>query len=335
MIMSNTKVDIVANNRVLDVNPVVNWRDDPDAEAVIGFVGVNWDKRDILLANVDWDESANNCARMLNPLNEEKIEDYATCMLRGDAFPSIVVEYTETGYVILGGNQRINAVKRVHGKSAEAYCVSGLTTAQRESLIRSLNARHGWGTSKEERIEHAVYLVRAQGLSTDDAAKLMVVSTTTISKRIRAENAKANLAKSGLDASKLSLSHMDALDKIQDNDIQLEVARIAVQKGVSAESVKSVVDSMQKVRSRSSQISKMKEWAKDLLPVTEGKKTLKSPRRDKFLRSLTALNDFLERGNDGSGFSSLDELQCVDADSDKIKMLSAKILIRLKTIAGV
>jgi hypothetical protein len=335
MIMSNTKHAANEEERMVDVGPVVNWRDDPDAESVIGFIGVQWEKRTILLVNIDWDESANNCARMLNPLNEEKIEDYATCMTRGDAFPSIVVENTETGYVILGGNQRTSAVKRVNGKSADAYVLTGLTTSQRESLIRSLNARHGWGTSKEDRIDHAVYLVRAQGLSTDDAARLMVVSSSTILKRIRAENAKANLAKAGLDASKLSMTHMDALDRIQDGDIQLEVARIAVQKGVSADSIKNVVDSMHKARSRAGQISKMKEWSKDLLPAVDGKKTLKSPRREKFLRSLTLLNDFLERGNDGSGFSSLDELQCVEADSDKVKMLAAKVLIRLKTIAGV
>jgi hypothetical protein len=47
------------------------------------------------------------------------------------------------------------------------------------------------------------------------------------------------------------------------------------------------------------------------------------------------MNEFLERGNAGTGFSSLDELQCTSMDSDRVKMLSAKILIRLKTISGV
>jgi hypothetical protein len=314
----------------------VSWRPDPDAESVIEYVGLRFEERQINIDQIDWNESANNCARMLNPLNEEKIEDYATCMRGGDVFPMVVVEQTKTSYVILGGNQRLNAAKRISATKAGAYVVRGITTSQRECLIRSLNARHGWGTSKEERIQHALFLVMEQGVSVLDAAKLMVVSDATLHKHMRAKIAKASLAKVGIDTSAFSIGHFDALEKVQDEDMQAEIARIASTRGVTGESVKSVVDSVCAAKSRAAMASKIKEWSKELAPVVAGKsKVMSSPRRDKFFRLLSSLNEFLERGNSGTGFSSMDELQCSSIDSDRVKMLSAKILIRLKTIAGV
>jgi hypothetical protein len=314
----------------------VRWRPDPDAESVLNYVCVEFEERTIPIEQIDWNESANNCARMLNPLNEEKIEDYATCMKGGDIFPSVVVEQTKVGYVILGGNQRLNAAKRIKASSANAYVVRGITSSQRECLIRSLNARHGWGTSKEERIQHALFLVVEQGVSARDAAKLMVVSDASLHRHIRAKEARVSLAKAGIDTSGLSMSHFDALEKVQDEDMQAEIARIASSRGVSSESLKGVVDSVCSSKSRAAMASKIKEWSKELAPVVSGKtKAMSSPRRDKFMRLLTSMNEFLERGNAGTGFSNLDELQCTSMDSDRVKMLSAKILIRLKTIAGV
>lgn len=314
----------------------VNWRPDPDAESVIGYVGLKFEERKINISQIDWNESANNCARMLNPLNEEKIEDYATCMRGGDVFPMVVVEQTKTSYVILGGNQRLNAVKRINATTARAYVVRGITTSQRECLIRSLNARHGWGTGKEERIQHALFLVMEQGVSVLDASKLMVVSEATLHKHMRAKIAKVSLAKAGVDTSEFSLSHFEALEKVQDEDMQAEIARIAAARGVTGESVKSVVDSVCSAKSRVAMASKIKEWAKELAPSCAGKtKVMSSPRRDKFMRLLASMNEFLERGNAGTGFSNFDELQCTSMDSDRVKILAVKILIRLKTISGV
>lgn len=313
----------------------LQWRQDPDAESVIRYVGLEFEERTVSLDRIDWNESAHNCARMLNPLNDEKIEDYATCMKSGDVFPSVVLENTPAGYVILGGNQRLNAAKRINVTSAFAYIVSDLTTAQRECLIRSLNARHGWGTSKEERIEHALHLVMELGVSTADASRLMVVSESTLCKHVRVKQARASLAKVGVDTSCLSMSHIDALDRIPDEDMQADIARIAVAKKATGESVKSVADAVCSVKGRAAMASKIKEWSKDLAPVANKGKVMSAPRRDKFLRLLTTMNDFLERGNAGTGFSDLDELQCTSLDSDRIKMLSAKILIRLKIISGV
>ncbi len=315
----------------------LNWRDDPDAEAVMGFVDVEWELDVITLGQIDWDESANNCARMLNPLNEEKIEDYQTCLKRGDRFPRPVVEKTKRGYVILGGNQRCNAAKRIGNPPIEAYVVANLTTAQRQALIRSLNARHGWGTDKSERIEHAVYLVRNHGISVADAARLMVVSTMTINTRIRTETVRSSLARHGVDANKLNLTHLDAASRIDDEEIQAEFGRVIEKFNPTGEMAKTAADAIANAPTRVKMATAVKEFSKSLASSVraEGNASgtvMAKPRRVRFFRFLEEFSNFLERGNDGTGFSSLDELQCSAADGDKIRMLSKKIMIRLQAI---
>lgn len=316
----------------------VNWRDDPDAESVMGFVDVEWNVEVISLGQIDWDESANNCARMLNPLNDEKIEDYEVCMKRGDVFPRIVVEKTKRGYVILGGNQRCNAVKRIGTMPIEAYVVTALTTAQQQALIRSLNARHGWGTDKQERIAHAVFLVRNHGISVADASRLMIVTATTINQHIRIEMTRASLARHGVDSNRLNLSQLNAIAKIDDEEIQAEFGRVVEKFGPTGEMTKSAAEAVANAPTRVKMATAIKDFTKSLATsirqeANGQRHVMAKPRRAKFMRLLEDFSEFLERGNDGTGFSSLDELQCsVDVDGDKVRMLAKKITIRLKAI---
>jgi hypothetical protein len=164
----------------------VSWRSDPDAETILSLIGSTYCIEDVSFSDIDDAASANNCARMGNPINEEKVEEYEASMRRGDVFPRMVFEKGKKGFVVLGGNQRYAAAKRYGVKQCSAYVVTPLTENHRQAVIRSLNSRHGWGTDKTERIDHAVYLVRVCGFLQDDAAKLMSVSTGGISMRLRA-----------------------------------------------------------------------------------------------------------------------------------------------------
>ena len=125
-------------------------RVDVDAETVLGMVGVEYVVKEISLDEIDWKESSNNCARLWHPLNEERIEEYGRAMALGDVFPMPVVECASSGMVILGGNQRLNAARRLEaGMLLMAYVVKPLIEVHREMLIRSLNSRHGWGSEKD------------------------------------------------------------------------------------------------------------------------------------------------------------------------------------------
>jgi len=319
----------------------LSWRQDPDAETILREVAcVDYVVQVIGLEEVDWSESANNCARLSNPLNAEKIEDYTTCMKRGDIFPRIVVERhkKKDRYIILGGNQRSAALKSIDPSAdVECYVVDPLSSDERELIIRSLNSRHGWGSTKEERIEHAVFLVRKYGMHIPTVAKAMIVSETAILARIRAEDERARLAKAKIDASRMSLVSLTSLARIHDEDIRNRVAQMAIEKNIPGCRLEELASAVDAAKTRAKVASVVADFSKATDALNEIKQKspskLKKPRRERFLSLITSLSDFLERGNDGSAFSTLDELSCsVDHDLDNVRMLSAKINARLQCI---
>jgi len=319
----------------------LTWRTDPDAEAILGFVGIDYEVKTIKVDDFDWIGSSNNCARLQNPLNDEKIEEYHRSMERGDVFPMVMAEDSKNGYIILGGNQRMAAVKRFceSVKSVDAYTVKPLSAANQDILIRSLNSRHGWGSEKEERIEHAQYLVRKHGVAVDDAARLMSVSSSVITDRIRAENTRSMLAKAGVNSVSMPLGALLAVSRVKNERAAVKLAKCVAEYGVPVDRLVDAVRSIESAKSVSDVTKTVNEFAKEAESsennVNRNSKVIKSPRRDKIMRKLEDLSHFLERGNDGTGFSSMEELQCTRPDdADKIRTMIAKITIRLSTIGG-
>lgn len=317
------------------------WRSDPDAETILRDVaGLPYVIDTISMSDIDWSESANNCARLTDPLNAEKIEDYASGMNRGDVFPRIVVERhkKKDKYVILGGNQRSAALKTIDAAALiECYVVDPLTSDERELVIRSLNSRHGWGATKDERIEHAVYLVRKHGMHVETVSRAMVVAPSTIHLHIRAEDERARLAKSGINSSRMARTTLSVLPSVADEALRNAVAKAAIETKASAEKTTSLAAVVSKARSKAAASAAIADFRKAADTISEIKKSkggaLKKPRREKALHLLTSLCDFLERGNDGQAFSTLDELSCsVDHDLDNIRVLTAKITSRLNCI---
>jgi ParB-like chromosome segregation protein Spo0J len=323
------------------IAPSLKWRDDPDAETILRNIAqLPFVVETISLSVIDWAESANNCARLTDPLNKEKIDDYANCMRNGDVFPRIVVERQKkkSGYVILGGNQRSAALKSLDASaSIECYVVDPLTTGERELVIRSLNSRHGWGSTKEERIEHAVFLVRKYGMRVDDVARAMVVGVTSINNRIRSENERVRLAKAGIDAASMSQSALSAISSIADLSLRDVVAKAAVETKATGEKACELSAAVAKAGSKAAASSAIADFKKSASAMDQLKKSarggIKKPRRERFLDLIGRLSDFLERGNDGAAFSTLDELSCsVEHDLDNVRVLTAKITGRLHCI---
>lgn len=319
----------------------ISTRPDPDAETVLNFVNAEFVVKDVTLEEIDWVASSNNCARLYEPLKDEKIEDYHQSMSRGDIFPMTVLESTAKGLVILGGNQRMSAMKRLTGEPivVAAYVVRPLAEHMRDVVIRSLNSRHGWGSEKEERIVHAVYMVQKHGIAVSDAAKLMVVSESIILDRMRAESVRVNLARKGVDASKMPTSSLVALARVKNEKALIALASTAVKQKATAPQIAATAKAVEAATSIGEVNKIVKQFDTELQSSvkaeTKSASRIKRPRRDRFLRYMETLSHFLERENDGTGFSTFAELQCSGDDLDKVRAMAAKITIRLKVITEV
>lgn len=315
------------------------WCDDINAEFLIKEVaGLTWQIETIKLNDIDWKASAYNCARLSEALNEERIDEYAMCMRRGDVFPRIVVERGEEGYVILGGNQRCAALKRIEDdpRHVEAYVVNPLVSATRELLLRSLNSRHGWGDTKQDRIEHAVYLVMEKGVSAELASIAMAVSDKSVNDKIRAENARAELARKGIASNSFNQQSLLALNRVNDENTQLKLAQIVQEYKPIGDKVTNAVKAVLSCKSRAAtqkEIARIEnEFAQSrVLRATAGRSTCK--RKDDFFRHANNLSEFLEIGNSGRAFSTMDELGInKDREGDKVNLVAAKIIHRLQCI---
>ena len=178
-------------------------------------------------------------------------------------------------------------------------------------------------------------LVRKYGLSVETIAKAMAVGASTIDLRIRAENERQNLADIGIDASVIPRNALTAIANIKDQSAKVKIATLAASKNTSGEKIADLCASVVKSKSKADSASVIADFAKnvEVLKEIKGSK-LKKPRREKFLKLLGDMVQFLEHGaDDGSAFYTLDQLTCsVVHDLDNVRVLSAKITSRLQCI---
>jgi len=318
-------------------------------------LNVVWDIKTIPISAIDLRESQINGARIRDPFVPELVEDYKQGFLNGDAFPRLIVWKGAAGYVILSGNQRCKAISELIAEKdvdksvgIECYVVE-TDKMTREIIARSANAAHGGRTTKEERILHAAYCVRSLGMAVTDAAKIFMVSKTTINHHINADNERSSLLKAGVDATRMSVASLSSLAALgHDDKAKTSIASLAVSHDVPADQVKSIVQGIAAEKTLAGRTNRIKEFERSL--VAQARATAKShhkngngksisvkapsrPRRDKLLDSMKRLVDFLEHGNDGQSFASLDELQFSGGDDNKqARALADKLKLRLKVL---
>jgi len=313
-------------------------------------LGVTFDVKRVPYKKIDLKESQVNGARIGKPLVDELISDYTQGMTNGDSFPRPIMYPDKSGMVVLSGNQRCAAVggliakgEVVDGVTVEAYVLDECDKLLREIIARSANTVHGGRSEHNERLQHAVYCVRALGMSSQDAAKAFVVSATSITQNVRAEKERDQLMRAGVDASRLPVTTLDAISKLPfDTNAKHQIATLTAQHDVSADRVKQIVNSMKKTKTQAARTAQVREFEKELSsearskakPSANGSTRAPSrPRRDKVLRSLETLVAFMEKGNDGDSFTTLEELQFSGgSDNDRLKILVGRLGLRWKVL---
>lgn len=326
----------------------LSWCPDLTAESNLRRLGVVFDVGTVAFSKLDLKESRVNGARLGDPIRKDLVSDYRQSMLNGDTFPRCIVHPNgESGWVVLSGVQRTAAVEELikEGKlpkdpQLEVYKLDECDKLLREIIARSSNAVHGGRSGYEERLAHAIYCCRELGMSAPDAAKTFCVGRDAIVKNIRAEKERESLMRSGVDASRLPVSTLDAISKLPfDSSAKQAIASLTVQHDVPAEKVKAVVNTLKTSKSQQERTAKIKEFERDLAqqaravarPVVSNGSTKapSRPRRDKVLRMIESLTEFLEHGNEGGSFTTLDQLQFTgDADNARLKTLVGRLQLR-------
>lgn len=331
----------------------LSFYSDNKAESDLRRMAVLYSVVTIPFSKIDLKESQVNGARLNDAIRHHKVEDYMQGFRNGDTFPRIVVHKTPTGYVILSGNQRSEAIRRLiaagelpKNVEMEVYLVETKDKLLLEIIARSANANHGEGDTKEERIQQAMYCVRTLGMAVKDASKAFTVAASSITGNLRAEEVRSQLQRAGIDAHKVANSALEPLAKLDfDSSAQVKLGALAVMHQPIAERVKQVVAKVKKQSTPQSRAAVVKEFEKELTEEVHARngyaknghttvsKVPQRPRREKLVTLLTRLTNFLESENDGEPFTALEQLQVTTkVDREHVTDLAKRLRYRLGVI---
>jgi len=331
----------------------LKWCADLKAESDYRAMAIPFSMQTIRFSQIDLKESSFNGARLGDTIIDDLVDDYAQGMTNGDTFPSVVVYEAKGGkFIIISGNQRSNAIKKLiaNGElpkdpTMEVYVLDTADQMLLEAVARSANVSHGSRATAAERMAHAVYMVTKFGMKPADAALLYMVSCSNINSNIRAERVRRDLGKQNIDVSALPNSAIEPLRKLEnDNNSFLKVGSLVAQHKPTGERVKQIINRVGKAKSDAGRSSVVKAIEKELTQESKSyshKKRDKNshpkmpdrPRRDKLIHLLERLANFLAYEKDGSGFTSLDELQiATEADEGKVKKLWSQLELRMKVV---
>lgn len=139
-------------------------------------------KADLPIDQFDLDRSLKNQARINQVLNEPQVETYVEAMKRGDVFPGVLCYKDQGKYIAIDGNHRLQAAKIAGKKTVPAYIIDPKTDPKTIVLMTyEANAKHGLPNSVDERIRHAIYMVK-NGTTQETAAARLNVTKAQLSR---------------------------------------------------------------------------------------------------------------------------------------------------------
>ena len=141
---------------------------------------VEWEfDREFPIDKINFEESLNNQARFKNPIIEDTVQVYAEAMENGDQFPACVGYMKNHKLVFIDGNHRGQAAALLDSETLPVFIVKNAPVDMILKLTYEANAKQGPPNSPEERLEHAMWLVRS-GHNQHNAAALMNIKVSDL-----------------------------------------------------------------------------------------------------------------------------------------------------------
>ena len=130
---------------------------DPKVEDYLDSKGVTWTfRKGVSVEEFDQDKSLHNQARF-EPINEERVVQYADAMRRGDKFPPVIAHGSRK-LITADGNHRLMAAVKTR-KTLDVYDITGTPSQLLVQISYEANTKHGLPTSVEERLAQALHLM--------------------------------------------------------------------------------------------------------------------------------------------------------------------------------
>jgi predicted transcriptional regulator len=214
------------------------------------------------VGDIDIGRSQKNQARLINPLDEELVAQYAIDMKAGDEFPPIVVWADRKGNVLISGIHRTMAALEANIDTLPAWVVTPDTQAQVSVLTYEANTTHGKATAIMERVQQAMFLIDT-GVTATDAAKLLHVAPKDISRYTRIREGRERLKRGGFKRpDRITDTRVERLAALRADDVLMAAANLMKDADLTFEAVNELVVEVNKHRSDADQLATVEKERK-------------------------------------------------------------------------
>ncbi len=218
---------------------------------------------------IDWTKGLRNQARLIDPLDNDLVTEYATAMKEGAEFPPVVI-YRPTPrskYIPIDGNQRGAAKAKAGVKFTDAYVIDCNDPLVIDRMTWSFNQKvNGKRLSAEECMEHAISYVRKYGYKATDAAKEWSVNKVTLAKNLRAREIRDSLGRQNVrNVDRLNSNRLTALAPLQElgEDVLAKAAEAAISTGINEKGVEDLVRKVKACRTSEDKMAAVEQFTRD------------------------------------------------------------------------
>lgn len=193
------------------------------------------------IASINKKASLDNGSRPTGAIDKETVERYKNDYENGDQFPALLVrKVPDTGVVKgklynLGGNHRLVAALDAKVEKHSVFLIeteAGMATR----LMFEDNRRHGKAPSNEERAIAAYQLIEGQGFTQGDAARVVGISQSSMSRHIGIWKTKKRVEKLGVeDWDNLGSSVQWRLGSIKSDPLFIAAAELCIEHKANVE----------------------------------------------------------------------------------------------------
>lgn len=220
----------------------------PVIEMWLDLKGVDYEYRELDSDSINRQASRENHARLSGAIIDDHVLKLAEDNDTNAVFPPCIATKDKTGkkYRLLDGNHRDEANQLNGGTSLCAYVVETDDNATLDLITRFANRDlNGVGQSREEAMQHALYLQTTYGLSVNAAAKAAGVKVSTFRRHKANDEIRKELFSQRIDANKLSDGAVVQLGKLRANAaVMASAADTALRHGLGEKDAKWLADSV-------------------------------------------------------------------------------------------
>jgi hypothetical protein len=246
---------------------------DPKVEAWIRGYGVQYEYLPAVLVNeFDQVESLKNQARINEPVIEATVEEYAADMRNGDVFPPVVAYRKRGKLVVIDGNHRLVAASRAE-KSLAVYVVRATVNTVLVIMTYEANVRqHGQRTTREDRLEHALWMVD-NDVKAGEAARRLSLTESEVTRAVAARKAQDNAEDAGIAGTdvwkSIPKTQRLALGRINNNPALVAAARLVRDTRLDPDATAALVTAINKLRTPQLQEKFIRAKTDELAPLVQ------------------------------------------------------------------